>query len=60
MLAAFIVIFCVGSFIGGILWILIMTRFLPKRTMHKWLTYGHQIQPLLKLSLRLLDFLYRE
>jgi hypothetical protein len=57
---AFIVLFYVGALIGGTLWLVIMSRFLPKHTMHRWLIYGPQIKPLLKLNLRLLDFLYRK
>ncbi len=58
LFGAFVVLFCIGAFIGGMLWLVVMSRFLPKHTMHKWLTYGPQIQPLLKLNLRLLDSLY--
>jgi len=55
---AFVVIFTVGAVLGGTAWIMVMSRFLPKPTMHKWLTYGPQIKPLLSLNLRLLDHVY--
>ena len=48
----------IGGFIGSMFWIVVMSRFLPKQTMYKWITYGPQIRPLLKLYLRLLDSLY--
>ena len=54
----FVFLLCVGGFLGGTLWLVVMPRFLPKHTMHKWVTYGPQIKPLLKLNLRLLDALY--
>lgn len=57
-LLAFVVIFTVGGFFGGTLWVLVMSCFLPKPTMYKWLTYGPQIKPLLKLNLRLLEAIY--
>jgi membrane associated rhomboid family serine protease len=57
-LLAFAIVFAAGGLVGGTLWLVVMSRFLPKRTMHKWLTYGPQIRPLLKLNLRLLDALY--
>jgi uncharacterized BrkB/YihY/UPF0761 family membrane protein len=52
------ILFAVGGLMGGALWIIVMSRFLPKRTMHKWLTYGPQIRPILALNLRLLDRMY--
>ena len=57
-LLAFAIVFAAGGLVGGTLWLVVMSRFLPKHTMHKWLTYGPQIRPLLKLNLRLLDALY--
>ncbi len=58
VLISFGFLFTAGALIGGILWIIVMSRFLPKRTMYKWLTYGPQIRPLLALNLRLLDRMY--
>jgi hypothetical protein len=58
LFGAFIILFCIGAFVGGTLWLVLMSRFLPKKTMHKWVTYGPQIRPVLRLNLRLLDALY--
>jgi hypothetical protein len=57
-LAVFVIVLGIGGFFGGTLWLIVMSQFLPKRTMHKWLTYGPQIPPLLRLNLRLLEALY--
>jgi hypothetical protein len=54
VLFLFIVTFLLGSLIGGTAWIVVMSRWLPRETMHKWLTYGPQLKPLTALNLRLL------
>jgi len=48
-----------GYAVGGIAWIVVMSRILPKHTMHRWVTYGPQIKPLLSVNLKLLDRAYR-
>ena len=57
-IAALLLLLAAGCFIGGALWLIVMSRVLPKPTLHKWLTYGPQIPALLRLNLRLLDSLY--
>jgi hypothetical protein len=58
VLITFGLLFTAGALVGGMLWIIVMSRFLPKPTMYKWLTYGPQIGPFLALNLRLLDRMY--
>lgn len=58
VLISFSILFTSGALIGGMLWIIVMSRVLPKPTMYKWLTYGPQIRPLLALNLRLLHRMY--
>jgi hypothetical protein len=59
LLLVFTVSFLVGGVLGGIAWIMVMCRLLPKDTMYKWLTYGPQIKPLLSLNLRLLRLAFK-
>jgi len=58
IMAVFIACLVTGGFVGGIAWFVVMSRFLPKRTLHKWVTYGPQIGLLLRVNLKLLDALY--
>jgi hypothetical protein len=49
-----------GGVAGGVLWVLIAGRILPRATVVKWLLYGPQIPPLTRLSLRLLDLVSKD
>jgi hypothetical protein len=57
-LFVFVVILTIGSTLGGMAWIVVMSRFLPKETLYKWLTYSPQIKPLLEFNLWLLNRAY--